>query len=200
MGTPNVAAVKYLFAHSRNLCFFNIVEGDDRKTCEVHLTERGFKRSLGQVAHISSDRAGGPRYNAAMSESQRQDEPNLMLLCPNCHKRIDDLEPERFTVQMLIEMKERHLAHAGTGWQPDAAIVSRIAEDMVAYVVERMGQGRFDAEEHDGAPSGVMGSSGAGYMSDEIGPIEARQMWVQVWRSGQTPEALKEFDSHYRRD
>lgn len=199
MGTPSVAAVKFLFAHSRNLCFFNIIEGDDRKTCEVHLTERGFKRSLGQVAHISSDRMGGPRYNPALSETERQDEPNLMLLCPNCHKRIDDLEPERFTVQALIEMKERHLAHGSDEWRPDASLVSRIAEDMVAYVVDRLSAGGSGASEYDGGPTGVMGSSGAGYLSDDIGPLEARQMWVQAWRSGQTPEALEAFDSQHRR-
>ena len=77
----------------------------------MHLTERGYNRCLGQVAHISSDRPGSPRYDRELSDVDRQGEANLMLLCPNCHKRIDDLEPERFPVNALVAMTEIGRAH-----------------------------------------------------------------------------------------
>jgi hypothetical protein len=35
-----------------------------------------------------------------MTDEQRYDFDNLILLCPNHHARIDDLEPDRFTVEM----------------------------------------------------------------------------------------------------
>ena len=200
MGTPSVSGVKTLFAHSRNLCFFNIVDGGDRKTCEVPLTQLGQRRCLGEVAHISADKPGGPRYDPTMSEPERQSERNLILLCPNCHKRIDDLEPERFTVQALQAMKERHLQHRSDEWQPSAATLSQVAEDMVAYFIERLGRGSAQHESDDDAPTGVMGSSGIGFMSESVGPLEARQMWVDGWRSGQTPESLEAFRRANRRE
>ena len=201
MGTPSVTAVKYLFANSRNLCFFNIVDGDDRKTCEVRLTERGHARVLGQVAHISSDQPLGPRYDSSLSESERQGESNLLLLCPNCHKHVDDVEPDRFTIDDLRQMKERHLSHAAEDWRPHPATVSQVAEDMVAYFVERIRRTSDGVDfDDDDAPKGVMGSCGIGYLSDEVGPIEARQMWVDAWRSGQTPESLERFRHEQRRD
>jgi hypothetical protein len=202
MGTPSVAAVKFLFAHSRNLCFFNLVEGEDRKTCEVHLTERGYDRCLGQIAHISSDRPGGPRYNPALSERDRQSEANLILLCPNCHKRIDDLEPDRFAVAALQAMKERHLSRDTEGWKPDPEFVSRVAEDMVEFFLTRLASATSSAEDddEDDVPHGVMGSSGVGYMSETVGPREARQMYVDAWREGNSPETLERTRRANRRE
>ncbi len=40
-----------------------------------------------------------------MSDDQRNSFDNLLLLCPNHHKLIDDLEPDRHTVEVLEEMK-----------------------------------------------------------------------------------------------
>lgn len=188
MGTPSVTAVKFLFANSRNVCFFNIVDGDDRYTCEVELTRRGFDRCLGQIAHISSDQPGGPRYDAGMTATERQSEANLMLLCPNCHRRVDDLEPGRFTVDDLQTMKERHLSRSSDGWKPTPHFVSQVAEDMVDYLLSRLtgaGPSSADADDDD-APTGVMGSSGIGFMSDTVGANEARQMWADAWRRGST--------------
>jgi hypothetical protein len=202
MGTPSVSAVKFLFAHSRNLCFFNLVEGEDRKTCEVHLTERGYDRCLGQIAHISSDRPAGPRYDSALSERDRQSETNLMLLCPNCHKRIDDLEPERFTVEVLQAMKERHLSRDTEGWKPDPEFVSSVAEDMVEFFLARFASPTSPTEDddEDDVPHGVMGSSGVGYMSETVGQREARQMYVDAWRHGNTPETLERTRRANRRE
>lgn len=67
--------------------------------------------------------------------------------------------------------------------------MSQVAEDMVDYLLNRLGGAApslADAEDDDDVPSGVMGSSGIGYMSDTVGAIEARQMWVDAWRQGST--------------
>jgi hypothetical protein len=96
MAEPSIGAVKYLFAHSRNLGFFNLPED---RACEVTLTEKGYGRTRGEVAHICAEAPGGPRYDPSLSDAECQAEPNLMLLCPNCHKRVDYLEPERFLAQ-----------------------------------------------------------------------------------------------------
>jgi len=42
-----------------------------------------------------------------MTDEERNAYDNLILMCPNHHKLIDRLEPERFTVPILQDMKQR---------------------------------------------------------------------------------------------
>ena len=74
-----------------------------------------------------------------------------MLLCPNCHKRIDDLEPDRFNIEALLEMKERHLAHRPER-SLDDDLTQSATRDMIAYFIEHRhsrvrggSQGRMNA-------------------------------------------------------
>lgn len=77
---------KYLFRHS------------------VTLTEGNFS----QAAHIVAFSVDGPRGKAKkLSAAQLNDADNLMLLCPECHKLIDD-HPEQYTVSTLRAFKRRH--------------------------------------------------------------------------------------------
>ena len=58
--------------------------------------------------------AGGPRYDAAQSASERQEFANLILMCRNHHKVIDAPENlKEFTVGRLREIKSMHEAEAG---------------------------------------------------------------------------------------
>jgi hypothetical protein len=52
-------------------------------------------------------RPGGPRYSLAQSASERQRFENLILLCGNHHKIIDD-DPDSFSVERLRKMKSDH--------------------------------------------------------------------------------------------
>jgi hypothetical protein len=187
MGTPSETAVKYLFANSRNLCFFNM---PDEPGCETTLTDKNFKRCRGQIAHIRADSPNGPRFDPDQSEVDRQAEPNLMLLCPNCHKRIDELEPERFDVDTLTEMKARHLSHM-SDFRPDPTTVQFVVNDMIRYLVERRQSsggdvtnvagdleltgatevekipGRWRAHEHAATAAGVSETAGTAKASTE---------------------------------
>jgi len=62
---------------------------------------------LGEQAHIVSEELEGPRGKSPLSAEERNSYPNLILLCPICHtkidKNIDDFPTER--VHML---KSRH--------------------------------------------------------------------------------------------
>jgi len=62
-----------------------------------------------------------------MTDEQRAHFDNLILMCPNHHVMIDDLEAERFTVEALLEMKAKALeanARRGTleSWATDAQL------------------------------------------------------------------------------
>lgn len=62
---------------------------------------------LGEVAHIHAASDGGPRANTSLSQEERRDAENLILLCRNCHRKIDD-KVEQYPAEILIEIKERH--------------------------------------------------------------------------------------------
>lgn len=66
------------------------------------------KESLvAQMAHIKGEKAGAPRYDSDMTDKQRNSYENLILLCNRCHKMIDD-QPNTYTVEALLEMKQNH--------------------------------------------------------------------------------------------
>lgn len=62
---------------------------------------------LGEVAHIYAASNGGPRANTSLSQEERRDAENLILLCRNCHRKIDD-KVDQYPAEILIEIKERH--------------------------------------------------------------------------------------------
>ena len=126
MSEPSETAVKTLFALSRNVCFY---EG-----CEQKLTDQRWRRVKARIAHIKGDKPGSQRYDAEQPESERQGFDNLMLLCPNCHTRIDELEPDEHPVERLVAMKERHLEHhAFEPWASEEQLVRYTVMAVVEY-------------------------------------------------------------------
>ena len=58
-------------------------------------------------AHIIADRENGPRGDKILSQKLAKEESNIMVLCFEHHKLVDENEKE-YTVQLLNEMKEEH--------------------------------------------------------------------------------------------
>lgn len=58
-------------------------------------------------AHIIADRVNGPRGDKVLSPKLAKEESNIIVLCFEHHKLIDENEKE-YTVQLLNEMKEEH--------------------------------------------------------------------------------------------
>ena len=67
--------------------------------------------NIGVAAHITAASAGGPRYDAKLSETERTHPSNGIWLCQNCAKLIDN-DPQRFCVEFLREWKARSEAQA----------------------------------------------------------------------------------------
>ena len=109
---PTLSILKTLFARSWNACAFQ--DPDTGVGCEERLTDPTWPRVKARVCHIRGHRPGSARYDPTVSERECNAYPNLLLLCPNHHVQIDDLEPERFPPHVLEEMKERHEFH-GSG-------------------------------------------------------------------------------------
>lgn len=66
------------------------------------------KGNLSNFAHIEGYSPKGPRYNPNLSEEEVNSEENLMVVCLNCHKKID-ADTETYTVEKLKEIKKKHI-------------------------------------------------------------------------------------------
>jgi len=62
---------------------------------------------IGQIAHIVSQSDDGPRADPSMPMSERDAEPNLVLLCTE-HHLVADRQENTYTVEEMTEWKVRH--------------------------------------------------------------------------------------------
>ncbi len=93
-----------LWAKSGNRCAF--------PNCPERLVqeqnEQDDRATTGEIAHIYGRSAKGPRpAPQEFPRSHLNRYENLILLCPNHHKTIDR-QPETYTVEALLKMKESH--------------------------------------------------------------------------------------------
>ncbi len=98
MSAPTPKTIKRLFAYSGNKCAF--------PGCNVELvTADGTV--LGEICHINARNAQGPRYDSNQSDKERHGFDNLILLCQNHHKIVDD-KPDIYDADSLREIKSIH--------------------------------------------------------------------------------------------
>jgi hypothetical protein len=75
--------------------------------CGVRLVYTEIDAVRGIICHIEAASRLGPRHNAQQSDEERDDYPNLIILCPNCHADIDK-NPHKYTVDYLQSIKQQH--------------------------------------------------------------------------------------------
>lgn len=91
------STVKKLFALSGNICAF--------PGCNEKIVDDNGE-VMGVICHIEAAETGGPRYNETSNNEERRNLENLILLCPNHHRKIDT-DPS-YTVDSLKKMKMEH--------------------------------------------------------------------------------------------
>jgi len=98
--------VRYLlWAKSAGRCEF---DGCNKPLWRDGLTQ--IEMNFADVAHIIGDRVSGPRGNAILSKAYCSDVSNLMLMCQEHHRMIDEIVrvyPEEILRQMKHEHEER---------------------------------------------------------------------------------------------
>jgi len=100
--------------------------------------------NFAQMAHIVAFKEDGPRGKSPLRPAYINDLSNLMLLCPQCHKLIDD-HPDQYPVSVLQKYKESHedrIFHV-TGLGPDkkttvVQLKARIAGQTIAIPVAQV--------------------------------------------------------------
>ena len=96
---------KILCIKSGNRCAMQ----DCHRELIINSTENDQNSIIGVMAHIKGEKLNSSRYDPQMTDKQRNCYENLILLCSNCHKVIDD-QPNTYTVEKLHEIKGNHEA------------------------------------------------------------------------------------------
>ncbi len=66
----------------------------------------GTPGNFSYFAHIIASSPKGPRGDKLLSGDRADDIDNIMLMCDECHRRIDRVDPDRFTVDVLRSMRQ----------------------------------------------------------------------------------------------
>jgi len=115
--------------------------------CNKYLFEHPLTLAEGnfsEMAHIVAFSREGPRGNVSLPSTLVNDVRNLMLLCPQCHKLIDD-HPDQYTVTTLEKYKRKHeerIRHV-TGLGPDlkttvVQLKTKVAGQLVAIPIAQV--------------------------------------------------------------
>ncbi len=130
----------FLFVRAAGRCQF---DGCNRYLLEHHLTNTDG--NFAQMAHIWAFSRRGPRSRGEGKQTVH-DISNLMLLCGNCHKLVDD-HPDEYTTEVLRKHKLAHESRIFmlTGTHPDRhtvalVLVARIAGRTVSVSLPEMQQ------------------------------------------------------------
>jgi hypothetical protein len=102
-GTIKPKDQKILWTQSFNRCAMP----DCRKILVIKETATDPASLVAVMAHIRGEKPDSARYDASMSDTERNAHPNLVVVCPSCHKKIDD-QPNAYTVEKLCDIKKDH--------------------------------------------------------------------------------------------
>ena len=137
---------KTLWARACNRCAF----------CRIELVadknEHDRNLNIGDECHIISEKEAGPRYNKNQKDFDEYD--NLILLCKNHHKTIDELH-ETYTVELLKTIKKNHeywashiLEKARSGEKNKTKFIYRITSGkQLVDIINELGAYHFDHDE-----------------------------------------------------
>lgn len=94
---PSSRVLRRIYSLSGNLCAFP-------ECRQLMFDENG--NFVGKVCHIEAAMPGGERFNSKMSNEDRRQFENLILMCEQHHIETDNTE--KYTVEIMKQMKEMH--------------------------------------------------------------------------------------------
>lgn len=149
---------------------------------------------IGEIAHIVAEKEDGPRGISPLTLSERNAYPNLLLLCSEHHKFIDD-HPEDYPISRLQDMKREHEQWVREALPEFDAHVQHDHEIYAMYIEEWASRALID--HWDGWSSHVMGSGQPKIRKDvyerlvELTSYLFRRIWPK--RYGELESAFDEF-------
>ncbi|GAA3554050.1 hypothetical protein [Snuella lapsa] len=98
-----ISEIKRLFAESNNQCA--------KPNCHRSLIAEDNITVIGKICHIEAANKNGPRFNEDMNNDQRRSYDNLILLCDEHHRMIDNPQNEsKYKKEKLLEWKQNHIS------------------------------------------------------------------------------------------
>jgi hypothetical protein len=96
--SPNSQTAKRLFAASAGYC--------QNPACHLPLfaETESSQVLIGEIAHICAAQDRGPRADVSLSQAKRGSFDNLILLCANCHTKVDRA-PADYPDEMILRWK-----------------------------------------------------------------------------------------------
>lgn len=84
------------------ICKKDLIKENERNNKKLTL--------IGEIAHIVGSKQNAPRGQSSLTQQERDDVDNLMLLCQEHHKEIDDENNiEDYPVEYLQTIKQQHI-------------------------------------------------------------------------------------------
>lgn len=99
----SLKAQKMLWGRAANRCAFP----DCSQELVIESIETNAASFIGEVCHIIAKEPSGPRRTPSLQSEELDEYSNLILLCRNHHKMVDD-QPDIYTIQCLRDMKKTH--------------------------------------------------------------------------------------------
>ena len=78
-----------------------------RKLLVIEKTINDKDTIIGEMAHIKGEKPNSSRHDPNMTDQERNSYSNLIMVCRNHHKEIDD-QPSTYTVEKLHQIKKEH--------------------------------------------------------------------------------------------
>ena len=99
--SPNAHTQRRLFAASAGYC--------QNPGCvnELFIDAGGESLHIAEMAHVFAATNGGPRTNSQLGKAERGAFENLIVLCANCHTKVDKA-PDAFPDSMMLRWKHEH--------------------------------------------------------------------------------------------
>lgn len=121
---------KILWGRAGGICSF---PGCGRKLI-VDATKADDLSLVGDTCHIVAVEPKGPRGGSPLTPDERNEYDNLILLCKDHHKMIDD-QHNTYTIEVLHRIKDEHEAWVRNAHKPDV-LKQRDDELYASYVDE----------------------------------------------------------------
>lgn len=121
----SVKTRKFLWGRSGNRCAMC----KDKIELIVDIGPQGDASIIGEEAHIVARKTTGPRGESHLPLERRNDYDNLILLCRNHHKIIDD-NPEEYPIDLLQKIKIDHQNWVKENLETD----SELEKDTLIYL------------------------------------------------------------------
>lgn len=182
------ADLKRLFALSHNVCAF--------PGCDQRIADARWPTVQAEICHIGGLNPGSARHDPELPEERLNAFENLLLLCPNHHRVIDELDPDAWPTERLLELKADHERQRGGDVRIEADLIARAVIALIArdaLQVDDLDRVVDDLPDPDGE-SWIDPSTGVGLIALAVaraGQIEARyfgaatplnldQGWVEI--------------------